>query len=102
EAGAFVKAFAETLEQKVSESPANYKLCGTTGIEDIYRDYYPKPVGYTRSVVKVRYWDQPNKKFIDRCPSGGDYGVQLVSLSVATEDSSTAKATEKLDVTLRM
>jgi Tfp pilus assembly protein PilV len=102
EAGAYVKAFAETLEQKVAEAPANYKPCGTPGLADIYKNYYPKPVGYTREVLKVRFWDQPAKKFVDTCPAAGDYGVQLVSLTVASEGTGAARATERLDVTLRL
>jgi Tfp pilus assembly protein PilV len=91
-AGASVRAFAEALATKVAATPTGYHdaTCATPAN---YTGMYTAPTGFTATVTAVKFWS--GSAFVATCP---DNGVQLVSLSVASNDG---RASETLDVVLR-
>lgn len=94
-AGAYVRAFGEAVQNKVNATPTGYTLCATTGV---YTTAYtvPDPTRYTASITSIAYWN--GTAFASTCPVSGDAGVQRLSLQVASTDG---RATEKLDIVIR-
>ncbi|HZM84602.1 MAG TPA: hypothetical protein VFC19_53455 [Candidatus Limnocylindrales bacterium] len=107
EAGAFTREFAERLENAVAGGSTGYHECtagqGNQALVAAYEAYWDIPPSraplYEREVVKVTYWDATALEYVDTCP--GDYGVQLVSLRVWSQDSDRPTVSETLEVTLR-
>jgi Tfp pilus assembly protein PilV len=94
-AGADVRAFAETVENSVAASPTGYIACaGPTAYQSLYT--VPDATHYEATQTGIAYWN--GSTFVATCPVAGDQGVQRVSLQVRSKDG---RASEKLDVVIR-
>ena len=94
-AGAYVRDFAETIQNAVAGG--GYVECAGTASYGSPAGFTP-PSGYTNSVLAVKYWNgtgwQPG------CAT--DTGLQQLTLEVRSDDTRTAaQVTERLVVVLR-
>jgi type II secretory pathway pseudopilin PulG len=93
-AGAYVRAYAEAIENTISASPSAYVACADAGT---YASAFAiADPTYAAQITAVKYWSGTG--FADTCTVATDSGVQRVSLSVASSDGS---ANETLDVIVR-
>ncbi|MEV8514984.1 prepilin-type N-terminal cleavage/methylation domain-containing protein [Dactylosporangium sp. NPDC051484] len=88
QAGAYLRAYAETIEHSVAAS-GKYTPCART-----YDVSFDHDQAYIPTITDVRYWN--GSTFAAACAS--DSGVQKVSLKVSTRDNS---VTETLDIIIR-
>jgi prepilin-type N-terminal cleavage/methylation domain-containing protein len=91
-AGAYVRAYAEAIENAVAKSPTEYKPCVPGGPAPTYPSFAVDPP-YTAEITAVKYWD--GSVFSGTCTS--DTGVQKVSLRVTAGTT----VAETLDVIIR-
>ena len=93
-AGAYLRTFAEQLENAVAATPTSYTPCATTAT---YASVFSTgTTNYVAEVVAVTHWS--GSAFGSTCTPSADLGVQRVSLRVRSADGA---AVETLDVILR-
>jgi type II secretory pathway pseudopilin PulG len=111
-AGAYLRDYADGIENYIAgnaTTATGYTPC-TTGM--LPNSTYQTPPSFTftdtahyqYTVTGIAYWDtstSPASWNTSGCPSNGDSGVQRVSLSVASKDVGSARATETLDIVIR-
>jgi prepilin-type N-terminal cleavage/methylation domain-containing protein len=96
-AGAYVRDFAEAIENAVSATPTGYVPCaGTT----TYTSAYPfsDAAFNPPEVTAVAYWDRVTLTFGSTCTVGADTGVQRLSLRIAAVDT---RVVETLVIVIR-
>jgi type II secretory pathway pseudopilin PulG len=92
-ASAYVRSYAEAIENEVAASPSGYKANCAPG----YASGFTVPAGYSATITAVSFWN--GSAFPSgACNAASDLGVQRVSLRVA---SANGRAAETLDVILR-
>ncbi|MEV6928365.1 prepilin-type N-terminal cleavage/methylation domain-containing protein [Dactylosporangium sp. NPDC051485] len=98
QAGAYVRAFGEAIENSVSTgAPTKYTACaGTATYSTAYPAHPDGGTAYTAAITAVTYWNPTSNAFAASCTT--DSGVQKVSLKVSTSDN---KVAETLDVIIR-
>jgi prepilin-type N-terminal cleavage/methylation domain-containing protein len=80
QAGAYIRDFAEAIENAVAASPSAYVACAGAGT---YDSYYTVPGPFAvPAPTPVRYWD--GSAFVSTC--GTDSGVQQLSLRIDSAD----------------
>lgn len=89
-AGAYVRAFAEAIENNVAASTSAYAPCGAA---TTYQNLYPQPSGYVRTAA-IKYWD--GSQFQSTCTT--DTGIQQLRLQVSSADG---KVNESLTIIIR-
>jgi type II secretory pathway pseudopilin PulG len=104
-AGSYLRDFAEAVENKISATPTGYAVCPTVSVTTAKATYQaaysiPDSTHYTATVTGLAYWN--GTAFVSSCPSGGDVGVQRVSLNVSSKDIAAGhKASESMDIIIR-
>lgn len=97
QAGVYVRAFGEQIDNKVNASPTQYKACAA---KTDYRNMYTDNIGsYTATVVDIYRLTTTNgwvSITTGTCSPSDDIGVQRVSLQV-----SNGQVSENLDVVIR-
>jgi type II secretory pathway pseudopilin PulG len=94
-AGAYLRAFAESIEARVAGSPTGYVSCTTK--DGPYRSYYTDNTGsYAASVTGVNVWNGTTFVASSLLPCK-DLGVQEVSLEVKLD----GQADETLAIVIR-
>jgi Tfp pilus assembly protein PilV len=92
-AQAYVRDFAETLQQSVSSG--GYKPCGQ--LTDYQPVYSTGDSGFTATVVSVEVWNV--NTFVPSTPSCPDTGVQRLTLRVASAND--GRVAESLQIVIR-
>ncbi|MCW2857745.1 MAG: hypothetical protein JWR52_3360 [Marmoricola sp.] len=92
--GAYVRNYAEALENYVAAANSNYVACASTATYGPSTVGFSAPSGYTASVLSVQSVSATGA--LSTCTT--DTGVEAVTLSVASSDN---KANEKLMVLIR-
>ena len=90
--GAYVRSYAEAIDQSVAISP--WTGCSATAATYQSPAGFTLPTGYTATVSSIGYWD--GTAFSASCSS--DTGLQRLVLSVAAGDGA---ATEQLALVIR-
>jgi hypothetical protein len=103
-AQAYLRSFAEKVEQSVAGYPSGYTACTGAGTPvATYKATFLDGLApadtttYAYDITAVAYWDSTSSRFV-ACPGTGDEGVQRVSLRVSTTDG---RADERVDIVLR-
>ncbi|MDT5023868.1 MAG: hypothetical protein QOE61_294 [Micromonosporaceae bacterium] len=102
EAGAYVRAYAEAIENAVAASPTAYFACAGPSKYSAFSPLVGNPT-YTAEITAVRYWNGSLTAgaFAGTCGPGTevpiDTGVQQVSLRVTAGNT----VAETLDVIIR-
>jgi type II secretory pathway pseudopilin PulG len=94
-ASAYVRSAAETIENAIRSDGSGYVACPTAPA--YAASLSAAPSGFASPQVSVVYWNPATSTF-GACPSGGDSGVQRVTISIASSDG---RASEHLDVVIR-
>jgi type II secretory pathway pseudopilin PulG len=95
-AGAFVRDFAEKVENAVAATPTAYTDCATTATYKAFYSTTGDSAFLTPDVTEVMYWDESTDSFVSTCSP--DSGVQRLSLRIASADG---RAAETLDLIIR-
>jgi prepilin-type N-terminal cleavage/methylation domain-containing protein len=93
QAGAYIRDFAEAVENAVQASPTAYVACAAAGTYDSYYTV-PSAAFTVAAPTPVRYWD--GSTFGTTCTT--DSGVQQLSLRI---DSADNRVSETLVVVIR-
>src|SRR5262245_52062892 len=93
-AGAYLRSFAETVQNAIAATPTGYAPCATTvTYAPLFSTGTPS---YVAEVVTVAYWS--GSAFGSTCGAATDVGVQRLTLRVRSADGA---ASESLDVIVR-
>jgi prepilin-type N-terminal cleavage/methylation domain-containing protein len=93
QAGAYIRDFAEAVENAVQASPTGYVACAGAGTYDTYYTV-PSAAFTVPAPSPVRYWD--GSSFGTTC--GTDIGVQELTLRIESTDN---LVSEKLVIIIR-